>query len=371
MVSLVVALPHGDLCGKGIHLMKFSILVPAYNEEQSISTCLNSLTSITSGDKEIIVVDDASTDHTARIVEKFLDKGVILVRREKNGGRAAALNSGLQTSTGDVVVTTDADTVVPSDWLERYTACFKHQGTVAVGGAYQASNKDDVLAHATSVLDQILNGVFKKSLVPNKLSGVNSAIRREALSKAGGFNENSWWSEDSELGWKLKKIGTIMYDSGNSVKTQYPDTWSGIWKRKFYWGYAMGLKFREQMPFNIKLWLRPAIFIALFTSLLVFLVTIPFGMHVFLVPGLIFLIFLSSLTIVYVPVGVIVMVRNRDQRFIKTLSVLAILPAVREFAYVCGMCLGFCKGRVGSIRPSWKENTSHRDAEKRDKKILM
>lgn len=348
--------------------MKFSILVPAYNEEQSISSCLISLTSLTSGDKEIIVIDDASTDRTTQIVEKFLAKGVILVRREKNGGRAAALNSGLQTATGDVVVTTDADTVVPSDWLQRYTACFEHQGTVAVGGAYQASNKDNVLAHATSVLDQILNGVFKKSLVPNKLSGVNSAIRRDALSDLGGFNENSWWSEDSELGWKLNKMGKVVYDPDNIVNTQYPDTWSGIWKRKFYWGYAMGLKFREQVPFNIKLWLRPIVFMVLFISLLMFLATIPFGLNIFLVPGIIFFIVLCSLTIVYVPLGMIVMVRNRDQRLLKTLSALAILPAVREFAYVCGMCLGFCKGRVGSTRPSWKENINHRGTEVTEKK---
>ena len=74
--------------------MKFSILVPAYNEEHSIASCLNSLISVAYNDKEVIVIDDASTDYTVQAVEKFLDKGVILVRREKNGGRAAALNRG-------------------------------------------------------------------------------------------------------------------------------------------------------------------------------------------------------------------------------------------------------------------------------------
>ena len=335
--------------------MKFSILVPAYNEEQSISSCLNSLISVVYDDKEIIVIDDASTDRTIQAVEKFLDKGVILVRREKNGGRAAALNSGLQQATGEVIITTDADTVVPSDWLQRFLSCFEQQGVVAVGGAYQACNKDKPLINATSILDQILNGVFKKSLVPNKLSGVNSAILRKVLLDLGGFNENSWWSEDSELGWKLKKIGRVIYDSGNVVNTQYPETWQDIWKRKFYWGYAMGLKFREQMPFNIKLWLRPMIFLVLFISLLTFLATIPFGMNLSLIPGFIFSLLLGSLTVVYIPLGAIVMVRNRDRISLKTLSLLAVLPIVREFAYVYGMFLGFCNGRVGSIRPSWKE----------------
>lgn len=337
-------------------MMKFSILVPAYNEEQSIASCLNSLISVVYDDKEIIVIDDASTDRTVQAIEKLLYKGVVLVRREKNGGRAAALNSGLQRAAGDVIITTDADTVVPSDWLQKFASCFEQQGVVAVGGAYQAYNKDKSLANATSILDQILNGVFRKSLVPNKLSGVNSAILRKALLDLGGFNENSWWSEDSELGWKLKKIGRVIYDSGNVVNTQYPETWQDIWKRKFYWGYAMGLKFREQMPFNIKLWLRPVIFMALFISLLAFLATIPFGINVFLAPSVIFFILLSSLTIVYIPLGMIVIARNRRDRVsLKTLSLLAVLPIVREFAYVYGMFLGFCKGRVGSTRPSWKE----------------
>jgi len=337
--------------------MKFSILVPAYNEEQSIASCLNSLVSVAYDDKEIIVVDDASTDRTVQAIEKFLDKGVILVRREKNGGRAAALNTGIKRAIGDVIITTDADTVVPSDWLQRFALCFERQGVVAVGGAYQACNKDKSLSYATSILDQILNVVFKKSLIPNKLSGVNSAIRRNALLHFGGFNENSWWSEDSELGWKLKKIGRVIYDSANVVSTQYPETWQDIWKRKFYWGYAMGLKFREQMPFNIKLWLRPMIFLALFISLLTFLVTIPFGIKSCIVPGIIFFIVLCSLTIVYIPLGVMVMVKNKDHLSLATLSLLGILPIVREFAYVYGLFLGFCKGRVGSIKPSWKENT--------------
>ena len=127
----------------------------------------------------------------------------------------------------------------------------------------------------------------------------------------------------------------------------------------------MGLKFREQMPFNIKLWLRPLIFLGLFISLLAFLATIPFGMNLSPIPGFIFFLLLGSLTIVYVPLGAIVMVRHRDRISLGTLSLLAILPIVREFAYVYGMFLGFCKGRVGSIRPSWKEKQNTEDAEKK------
>ncbi|RIJ97563.1 MAG: hypothetical protein DCC43_10190, partial [Candidatus Brocadia sp.] len=306
--------------------MKFSILIPAYNEEQAISSCLNSLTSLTYDNKEIFVIDDASTDRTTQIVERFLHNGVVLVRCEKNGGRAAALNFGLQKATGDVIITTDADTVVPADWLQRFKPHFEEQGVVAVGGAYRAGNRDKTLANASSVLDYLLNGIGKKSLVPNKLSGVNSAIRRDALVDLGGFNENAWWCEDSELGWKLSERARIVYDPSNVVSTQYPDTWSGIWRRKFYWGYAMGLKFHGQLPLNLRLWIRPVLFIVLFACLFASLATIPYGMRVYFVPGSIFLLLLSILTVVYVPLGIIVMARMGDSTGIslKTLAVLAV-----------------------------------------------
>lgn len=341
--------------------MKFSILVPAYNEEGAIASSLDSLVAIKHPDKEIIVIDDASTDGTARVVQGFFDRGVILVVREKNGGRAAALNSGLQRAAGDVIITTDADTIVPSGWLKSFERQFEQKDVVAVGGAYTAYNKLNPLVFATSILDQILNGLFKKCIIPNKLSGVNSAIRKAVLLRLGGFDENSWWSEDSDLGWKAKVLGRVVYDPSNMVSTRYPDNWQGVWKRKFYWGYAMGLKFREQTPLKIKLWLRPLTFASLIISFLLFLSMVSYGLDVCLAPAIVFCLILSSLTVLYVPLGFIVLVKNKEPVTIKTLSLLAILPIVREFAYVYGMWLGFCKGSVNKITPTWKEKKRNRN----------
>ena len=336
-------------------IMKFSVLVPAYNEEGSIASTLDSLIAVEHLGKEIIVIDDASTDGTARIVQDFFGKGVVLVAREINGGRAAALNSGLQRAAGDVIITTDADTIVPSGWLKNFERRFEQNDVVAVGGAYTASNKHNPLVFATSILDQILNGLFKKCIIPNKLSGVNSAIRKDILLSLGGFDESSWWCEDSDLGWKVKAFGKVAYDPSNVVSTHYPENWQGIWKRKFYWGYAMGLKFREQMPLKIKLWLRPLAFAALIFNFMLFLATVPYGLDVCLAPAIVFCVLLSSLTALYVPLGLFVLIKNKERITLKTLSLLAILPLVREFAYVYGMGLGFFKGRVDKITPTWKE----------------
>ncbi len=130
---------------------------------------------------------------------------------------------------------------------------------------------------------------------------------------------------------------------------------AGYLEEEVLLGIRNGTKIsRANTAFNITLWIRPAVFMALFISLLTFLVTTPSGIRMFFVPGLIFLLLLSLLTIAYVSFGAIVMVKNRDRISLKTLSLLAVLPIVRDFAYVCGMFLGFYRGRIGSIKPSWK-----------------
>ncbi|MBX2981887.1 MAG: glycosyltransferase family 2 protein [Flavobacteriales bacterium] len=95
---------------------KLSILVPAYNEERTIVAVLNELVDLElpSGiGKEVVVVDDRSTDRTAEVVEQFIAEHgqglVYLVRQEVNRGKGAAIHQGLNTATGTWVVMQDAD----------------------------------------------------------------------------------------------------------------------------------------------------------------------------------------------------------------------------------------------------------------------
>ena len=84
----------------------------------------------------------------------------------------------------------------------------------------------------------------------------------------------------------------VVYDPDNVVNTTYLTRGQASGKESFIGGYAMGLKFREQMPFNIKLWLRPLIFMALFTVFDVFCYYTLWD-KVFLVPGVIFFYFIK------------------------------------------------------------------------------
>ena len=89
--------------------MKLSIVIPAYNEQESIAEIIRRVqqAEIPGLEREIVVVDDASRDRTAEIVTALA--GVRLVRHERNGGKGAAVKTGIGASTGDIVLVQDAD----------------------------------------------------------------------------------------------------------------------------------------------------------------------------------------------------------------------------------------------------------------------
>ena len=89
--------------------MKLSIIIPAYNEEDTVEQLLNKIraVNIPGVEKEIIVVDDASTDKTPEILKK--QKDLKVVYHQKNQGKGAAFKTGLKHCSGDIVIVQDAD----------------------------------------------------------------------------------------------------------------------------------------------------------------------------------------------------------------------------------------------------------------------
>jgi glycosyltransferase involved in cell wall biosynthesis len=98
--------------------MKFSIIVPTYNEEKDISATLDRLINLNYIDKEILVVDD-STDSTPEIVKKYSTSGVKLIIPTKPDGRCGARNIGITQASGEIVVILNADVHLEMDFLDR------------------------------------------------------------------------------------------------------------------------------------------------------------------------------------------------------------------------------------------------------------
>src|SRR3989344_7027794 len=94
--------------------MKISVVIPAYNEEKHIGSCLEHFLKQEEKADEIIVVDNNSTDNTAKIANKY---GAVVVREVKQG-MIHARNTGFNSATFEIIARTDADTYVPKNWIK-------------------------------------------------------------------------------------------------------------------------------------------------------------------------------------------------------------------------------------------------------------
>lgn len=135
-----------------------SIIVPTYNEEKVIEKRIENLVDINypKDNYEIIVVDSGSTDSTAEIVEKLIEKHdsseptFRLVGEEERKGKASAINLGKKHAEGDIVLITDANSIFDKDVLKEMMPHFKNSRVGAVGGRYCVANPENPLAAAES-----------------------------------------------------------------------------------------------------------------------------------------------------------------------------------------------------------------------------
>lgn len=193
-----------------------SVVIPAFNEEQFMTKALQSLAGQKFTDFELIVVDNKSTDKTAEIAERFGAK----VIHEHQRGVGAARQAGFLAAKGEIIATTDADTIVPPDWLARIVDEFqKDKNLVAFGGLYTLYSGPLTarialfyFAHPAWFLDKIFSGGWG-------LPGVNFSVRKDAFLRVGGFKTNLTLGEDAEISRRLKHVGKVWLDPRFLVQT--------------------------------------------------------------------------------------------------------------------------------------------------------
>jgi glycosyltransferase involved in cell wall biosynthesis len=108
---------------------RVTVIIPAYNAGRFIARCLDSVNALDDPDFEVIVVDDCSTDDTVAICERYR---ITLLRSESRTGPAIARNRAADQASGSILAFTDADCVVPSDWLTTIRALLE-DGPVVCG----------------------------------------------------------------------------------------------------------------------------------------------------------------------------------------------------------------------------------------------
>jgi glycosyltransferase involved in cell wall biosynthesis len=129
--------------------MKLSVIIPAYNEEKTIEEIIKRVFRVLLPvSKEIIVVDDKSTDKTLKILEELQNKyNLVIVRHSKNSGKGSAIRSGLKKASGDFVIIQDADLEYdPNDYEKLLKPFLQDNAQVVYGSRIMGSKKRGKLA---------------------------------------------------------------------------------------------------------------------------------------------------------------------------------------------------------------------------------
>lgn len=211
--------------------MDISVIIPTYNEEKYIETCLKSLECQDfPGNYEVIVSDGSSTDDTAAIASGHADRVIV----DRKDTIAYGRQAGAHAAKYSILAFTDADTYIPPDWLSNLAASLEDCRIVGAHGKLLPLDgnriENDFCNYVLSPYSQFMVNINKPS-VP----GSNFAVRRKAFNKVRGFNTKLVTAEDVDLCNRIKKLGRFIYNPDAVV---YVST-----RRVREWGYLKMLSF--------------------------------------------------------------------------------------------------------------------------------
>ncbi|MER6527874.1 glycosyltransferase [Streptomyces sp. NPDC001508] len=217
-----------------------SVIVPAYNEAKCIENTVNSLMA-SEHPIEVIVVDDGSTDGTARIVEAMGLPNVRVVR-QLNAGKPAALNRGLANARHDLVVMMDGDTVFEPATVRELVQPFADPRVGAVAGNAKVGNRDSLIGawqHIEYVmgfnLDRRMYDILR--CMPT-IPGAVGAFRRSALERIGGMSDDTL-AEDTDVTMALHRDGwRVVYAENARAWTEAPESVQQLWSQRYRWSYG-------------------------------------------------------------------------------------------------------------------------------------
>jgi poly-beta-1,6 N-acetyl-D-glucosamine synthase len=221
-----------------------SIIIPAYNEGLTLENCVASLVTQTYHCYEIIIVDDGSTDDTLAIARRLAEthRNIWALSMERNGGKAAALNHGIQRAHGSIVVSIDADSHFLVDTVEQLVLSFEDPTVAAVGGNVRVANRKPTLSKHQA-LEYITGLTLQRRAFAHLgcmqvISGAVGAFRKDILLKIGGYSKDTI-VEDMDVTIELAKRGyKVIYNPHAIAYTEAPESVSDFLKQRYRWTYG-------------------------------------------------------------------------------------------------------------------------------------
>lgn len=217
-----------------------SVIVPAYNERRCIEATVRSLLA-SDHPVEVIVVDDGSTDGTADLVEALRLPRVRVIR-QRNSGKAHALNTGIAHAHHEIIVMMDADTVCERTTIRELVQPFADPTVGAVAGNAKISNRRRIVARWQHIeyvigfnLDRRMYDLLR--CMPT-VPGAVGAFRRAALRRVGGVSDETL-AEDTDVTMAIVATGwRVVYQPTARAWTEAPESLGELWRQRYRWSYG-------------------------------------------------------------------------------------------------------------------------------------
>lgn len=228
-----------------------SVIIPAHNEAKILADTLQrNVEALGTHVKEIIIVDNASTDNTAEIAAQFSEVTIV---QEPEKNLAMARHTGFEAAQGDILVFLDADTFVTKWWLDRLHKNFRNSKVVCLSGPYIYHDLPWYLR------DLLIVGLLCTLypfhlLVRPVVIGGNFAIRRETLMAMEGFNHKiKFYGDDSDIAKRARQHGRVKFDlrlaaksSGRRFREQGYLKTTGLYFTNSLWVHFRGAPRHEE-----------------------------------------------------------------------------------------------------------------------------
>lgn len=249
---------------------RVSVLIPVWNEEVGILATLRSIAESRYRNVEVVVVNDGSADRSDEIIRAYInehdrsgldrpesDRIAIKYYAKPNGGKGSALNAAIGLSTGEILVSIDADCVVLPRTLERLAWPFRDPEVMGVVGNVKIGNTQ-TLVGVVQYLEFLFSFYFKKadSLMNTIyiIGGAAGAFRRTVFDRIGLYSTKNI-TEDIELSVRMQHAGMkIVYADEAIVYTEGADRLKSLMSQRLRWKRGRFQTFADyrQMFFSLQ-----------------------------------------------------------------------------------------------------------------------
>jgi len=234
-----------------------SILIPAHNEGKYLEATLNAIiNSQYRGKKEIIVIDDGSSDNTPDIIRKFKKRGLIKSLRTQHIGKSNALNKALRLARYQIIVVIDGDSEIEQDALSKLVKPLVDRRIGAVAGTIKVKNKRAGILTWFQKVEYLYFSFFRS--VCDRINGTIftpgplSAYRKSLVKKLGGFSDKLYM-EDVDISIRIVKSGHRIRVVDTAItKTNVPCSFKEWFRQRYRWNTG-GIELAKS---NLKFYFR-------------------------------------------------------------------------------------------------------------------